>query len=245
MPNSTLRRRARQAVLAELLTILSVMSWPAGAQVYQCKDAEGRTTFQQRPCDGAGKRLEVRPANEQVRSVESPSVAIPVPSKPPTSTTKQEPRKQADPLDIYRNTALGLSVGLDMRGVIERWGLPTTTRNDRNWIFMRWCDQRMAALIDGKLDLWDAPFKDSVRGAQLFKYGEPWTAASQRWGADRKVDPYSGPQVGRGETHKWTPLRWVVTDSHGNIVGWCDAAEHRDPKIPPAFNPPWDNALAK
>jgi hypothetical protein len=103
----------------------------------------------------------------------------------------------------------------------------------------------MVLMIDGKLARWLALEDDAKRGAQLFKYGEPWITAAQRWGADRKIAPFSGPLLGRGETHKWSPNRWVVTDSHGNIVGWCDTSKGWPPDIPPAFNPPWDNALAK
>jgi hypothetical protein len=103
----------------------------------------------------------------------------------------------------------------------------------------------MALVIDGRLQAWDAPFPDSKRGATLFTYGEPWTHAAARWGFDRKNVPYSGPHVGRGEIQRWTPLRWIVTDSHGGIVGWCDAAEHRSAVAPPAFNPPWDNPVGR
>jgi hypothetical protein len=102
---------------------------------------------------------------------------------------------------------------------------------------MHWCDMRMVMLVDGRLRAWDAPFPDSVAGAALFTYGEPWTRASQRWGYERSHEPYSGPVVGRGETQRWTDLRWIVTDSHGAIVGWCDAAKHRAAERPPAFNP--------
>jgi hypothetical protein len=98
-------------------------------------------------------------------------------------------------------------------------------------------------MIDGELRAWDAPFADSKAGIHLFSYGEPWIHASQRWGVDRKIEPFSGPGIGRGDKQKWTDLRWVVTDSHGNIVGWCDAAKHRDAVRPPAFNPPWDNPM--
>jgi hypothetical protein len=107
---------------------------------------------------------------------------------------------------------------------------------------MHWCDMRMALLVDGKLVAWGAPFKDSKRGANLFKYGEPWTVAVQRWGIDRTRKSFQGGDVGFGEKQMGTDLRWIVLDSHGNIVGWCDAAEYRTPVVPPAFNPPWDNA---
>jgi hypothetical protein len=149
-------------------------------------------------------------------------------------------KSKPDRLAAYQQAEFGLSRGMGIKEVTETWGLPTDMRTDRNYTFMHWCDMRVALLIDGVLEGWDAPFADSKAGARLYKYGEPWTVASMRWGVDRKIEGYSGPLLGRGEIQRWTPLRWVVLDSHGHIVSWCDAAQHRAPVTPPAFNPPWD-----
>lgn len=222
-----------------MATVLTFGWGTALAQTYKCTDPTGRVTYQQRPCDGTGTALDVRPANAQVREP-APAVLAnpPAPSRPVPG--EAEPR--TDPLDPYRLPGLRLSLGMNVQQVVSMWGLPTEMSTDRGYTIMHWCDARIALLVKGVLRAWDAPFADSRKGATLYSYGEPWIRASQRWGSDPnqlKIEPYSGPLLGRGEVRKWTPLRWIVTDQQGNISGWCDAAEHRPPVRPPAFNVPF------
>jgi hypothetical protein len=110
-------------------------------------------------------------------------------------------KSKPDRLAAYQQAEFGLSRGMGIKEVTETWGLPTDMRTDRNYTFMHWCDMRVALLIDGVLEGWDAPFADSKAGARLYKYGEPWTAASMRWGVDRKIEGYSGPLLGRGRSN--------------------------------------------
>ena len=234
-----------RSCLTTLTTLLLLTFAASGvhAEVFRCVDVNGKVSYQQRPCEGVGTKVDVHPANEQLPTAGKPTQ--PSPSKAADAAPIPVPETTQDRWSAYREPGLRLSLGMSVRQVVEAWGLPTDIREDRNYTFMHWCDMRMVLLVDGQARAWDAPFRDSKKGAQLYSYGEPWTHASQRWGADRKTVAYQGPLLGRGETQKWTDLRWVVTDSHGSIVGWCDAAEHRSPVRPPAFNPPWDNALSR
>lgn len=226
--------------------LLACVGAHAEAQVFRCADAAGTVTYQQRPCEGKGSAVDVRPANAQERAPIQQIPPVPAEASVAATARAGATAEERTPAQDYQKPGLRLRVGMSERQVIESWGLPTDLHDyGGGWYFLWWCDMRMALMVDGRLRSWDAPFEDSVRGANLFSYGEPWIRASQRWGYERKVEAYSGPRLGRGEVQKWTPLRWVVTDSHGRLVSWCDAAEHRSPEPPPAFNPPWDNALKR
>lgn len=236
--------RLRTPACAAALLLGALLPGLAWGQVYRCPDATGKVTYQGKPCDAAtvatpaatapinttGNVMETAPRSVAV----VPKGAAPAPKIAPAAPRAPEP----DPR--YQRAELGLAAGMDVRNVVERWGLPTDIRTERNYTFMHWCDMRIALLIDGVLQSWDAPFADSRAAIRLFKYGEPWTAAVHKWGKDRRNQPFTGPMLEKGEVQRWTELRWIVTDSHGNIVSWCDAAEHRSPSRPPAFNPPWD-----
>jgi hypothetical protein len=214
----------------------------AEAQMYKCADETGRVSYQQKPCEGSGSKFQVRPANEQVREPPPPT-STEVPPAPPSSPATDKAEPKPDPFAPHRPPGLRLSRGMNTQQVVEMWGLPTETKSERDWTFMHWCDARIALLVRGKLEAWDAPFDDSKKGATLYSYGDPWIRSTQRWSSDPnelKIEPFNGPLQGRGETRKWSPLRWVTTDQRGNITGWCDAAEHRAPARPPAFNPPWN-----
>lgn len=58
-----------------LIAIALALSAMPAAAIYQCKDANGRSTFQDAPCDGSGGRvLKVQPASGSA-TVEAPETA--------------------------------------------------------------------------------------------------------------------------------------------------------------------------
>lgn len=74
-------------------TVLAALATPAFA-VYKCKDANGRTVFQERPCEATGSRgeqIEVKPATGQIVQ------AAPTAATTETATAPAEaPQTEAD-----------------------------------------------------------------------------------------------------------------------------------------------------
>lgn len=236
-----------------LLVVLSISQSAAGA-LYLCSD-NGTKTYQDKPCAGTGKVIDATPANGTIGRQSDPGASLNGASTDAKELSRPATQRSVADDGIAR---YGLTRGMSVRAVMERWGfpgqLPRIVREPsgtRVAAFYHWCDLRIAMFIDGALAEWDAPLNDSKRGVTLFRYGEPWIRASQRWGYQpRKVESFSGPEVGRGEVHHWDDAegkwtRWVMTDSHGAIVGWCERTNGRTVDPPTPFNPPWDNAIKR
>ena len=131
--------------------------WPsdAKAQMYKCADASGHVSYQQRPCDGTGTKLNVRPANEQVRepTAAAKSDASPASTPMPASADKLPPQ----PNPLYQKPGFRLSPGMTVKQVVEMWGLPTDTSAEREHTIMHWCDARIALLVKALYKLGTSP----------------------------------------------------------------------------------------
>lgn len=78
-----------------IMIALAATTFPASA-IYQCKDANGRTSFQDTPCaSGAGKQLQVRPASGGSDSTSQPRPA-------PSSTSGTQASSSHDPVAKVR-----------------------------------------------------------------------------------------------------------------------------------------------
>lgn len=85
------------------ITLLALMATAPAWAVYKCKDASGRTTFQQAPCTGAhqGEKLDIHPASGHAQKDQAPVASAPLPSNfsPGASGTASPPMTEADRLN--------------------------------------------------------------------------------------------------------------------------------------------------
>jgi hypothetical protein len=245
-------------VAPQLSACFALSSWfaiVASAQsIYRCTDAGGRVVYQSKRCDAQGGGRRVDETNAATSgSVDTPpatvAVPAPIPSKP---TEKPAPATTADlpatppagargRLDGYPKEGHGLKEGMPPSQVVKIWGRPheVDVFNARA-TFFHYCDWRTAMFYDGKLASWSAHFPDSKRGVSLFRYSETWIGAPQTWGMERRRTNYMHGVNDRGEVQFWSGQRWIVTDTHGNIVSWCDADVTRPDTAPPTRKTPWE-----
>ncbi len=251
---------ARFCLIAGSAVLLAIGTGsPVADTLYKCVDGNGRVAYQQRPCDsGAGTQITTKSASPRPADTQSVSVPIPTaagtsavapaapavpavaaPSKPALPATP--PAEARGRLDGYPASGYGLAVGMSGNDVIRRWGRPHEINViEPDSVFFHYCDLRTAFIYKGELVSWSARFPDSESGATLYKFGEPWIRAVQKWGYERAHKSYSNSGSDRGDIEQWTPNRWVVTDAQGNIVSWCDAADYRSPVTPPQKRTAWE-----
>ena len=105
-------------------------------------------------------------------------------------------------------------------------------------MFFDYCDGRIALFMKGEVASWSALFPESKARIRLFNYGDPWTRAPLKWGYERDRKTFLNCGSDRGDVQTWAPSRWIVTDSQGNIVTWCDAAYSSMP--PPTHKTAWE-----
>ena len=234
--------------------VMLALTTAATAQsMYKCTTPTG-VVYQQAPCMGTGKRIVVEPASGPASGTDRPVVEDTPRTQPPvapTPATSEAPVKSDLPatpppeargrLDGWPKSDDGLAVGMSPNAVIRAWGRPhEIVQSGSDGMFFHYCDMRTALIWKGQLASWSALFDDSKRGAHSYVYGQPWREAAQKWGVDRerKAFMYAGGE--RGDVQTWSQGKWIVTDQQGNIVSWCDAADHRGSTPPPTHRTAWE-----
>lgn len=235
---------------------------PASADtLYKCVDGSGHVAYQQRPCDG-GSGAQINTKSSTPPSTSGQTVPIPrvpqssVPSAtsatsptpaPPASTEQSAiklpptpPAEARGHLDGWPASGDGLIVGMSGKAVVKSWGRPHDINVvNRDSVFFHYCDLRTAYIYKGELVSWSALFPDSKKGAALYRYGDPWIRAAQKWGYQRERNSFNNSATDRGDVQRWSPTKWVVTDAQGNIVSWCDTTDY-PPVIPPLNKTEWE-----
>lgn len=246
------------AAVVALGPISTIVVWPgpaAAQSMYKCVGADNRITYQQKPCVGAGTSVDVTPATGTGGTTSQPETS-PNAEKAAPKTSSPEVQPVAGPPATIPESALsrakgrldgrpksggGLTEHMSASAVIRQWGRPHQIDVvDRDLMFFDYCDYRLAAFWKGKLALWVLPFPESKAGAALYRYGEPWTSAPQKWGIDRERKTYMNSGVDRGDVQKWNAGRWIVTDTNGNIVSWCDTPTPQLSTPPPTSKSAWE-----
>ena len=219
-------------------TLLVLAPTPMAQSLYKCVGAGGRVAYQQNPCPGAGTKLEVSvPSGMGTAPAATPGPASAnspvatdkpkdtVPAAAESSLPSRPPVQARGRLDGWPKSGDGLSEGMSPRDVIGQWGRPHQGDVvDRRGLFFDYCDFRVAFFFDGKLASWVALFPETKAGAHLFIYGEPWKAGPLKWGVERERVGFTNAVSDHGDVQTWAKGRWIVTDSQGNIVSWCDSS---------------------
>jgi hypothetical protein len=241
-------------LLALIAGASAVGTADAGAQaIVRCTDSNGRVVYQSKPCDGqgGGRPVDVTNATSSGK-VDPPAEPVPVPVPAAKAATKANapattglpatpPAIARGRLDGYPKEGFGLREGMLPAQVVRVWGRPhEVTVFSARATFFDYCDWRVAMFWDGKLASWSALFADSKRGVSLFRYAEPWIGGPQTWGVERRRYTYMHDVNDRGDVQFWSGQRWIVTDTHGNIVSWCDADVSRPDTAPPTRRTPWE-----
>ena len=138
------------AWLSVIALSLAIATSASAQTMYKCVGADGKVSYQQTPCAGAGKKIEVDPAQSSgVQLNSSPAVSsgtdgesVTVPSR--TTPSAIPPRPQAAPLpaslppraagrlDGWPKSGHGLVEGMGFRDVIQQVGASASSRCRRS-----------------------------------------------------------------------------------------------------------------
>jgi len=157
-----------------------ILSWtcftiaPLAAEtIYRCVALDGKVSFQQRKCEGAGEVVDVSPANRQVSDPDRADAYVRVPLAKGRETLKPATEKPLDvdaspPSDVLRLARgnldgfpkLGhkLMAGMPPAAVIEAWGRPHEISHGPDALVFHYCDLRTALFWKGRLESWSASF---------------------------------------------------------------------------------------
>ena len=244
---------ARRAAVTCLLgcSTLALATLAFAQSMYKCTGADGRISYQQTPCAGTGKALDVTiPSGYQGGAAQGNAVpgaatassgsANSADTGAPAGVPPVDPPLQArGRLNGWPKSGDGLVEGMAPRDVIRRWGRPHKVDIvEERGLFFDYCDARAAFFFDGKLTSWSALFPESKAGSSLFVYGEPWKVASLRWGIERDRRSFSNSASDRGDVQTWGKGKWIVTDAAGNITAWCES--RGSSSMPPTLKTAWE-----
>lgn len=124
-----------QIKAALMFSVSALLSFPAFA-VFKCNDTSGRPIFQERPCQGEGTRVEVKPASGSATSTSTPVTSPPNVGghgKEPVISEAQRLNNLA--LKLNRENRLSTINNFELKAAYGRINAAVSQ-----------CDQRMAAL---------------------------------------------------------------------------------------------------
>lgn len=94
----------------------------AGAEIFKCQDAQGKVTYQQKPCEGAAKESGVTVTAPQAPSAGSPGGPVDAKGAPPTPTDrKPEPTVLMFLVQKYQCDLGRPEIARQTKASYERW----------------------------------------------------------------------------------------------------------------------------